>query len=76
MGPTDGHHPDPRLLHRIRDEYLDLPGLNLTPRQAQRLWSLDENTCREAMSELVREGFLHRTGGGLFTRADDADLLG
>jgi hypothetical protein len=53
-----------------------MPGLNLTSRQAQRLWSLDEETCREVMSELVQEGFLHRTGDGLFSRTEDVDLLG
>src|SRR5688572_20900769 len=34
-----------QMLHRIFSEYLEMPGLRLTRRQAQRLWGLDEETC-------------------------------
>ena len=49
-----------QLLCRIRSEYLEMPGLCLTLKQAQRLWGLEEQTCREAMQLLVDTKFLHR----------------
>ena len=45
-------------LRRIRSEYLEMPGLCLTLRQAQRLWSLDEETCGEAIQLLIEARFL------------------
>jgi len=47
-----------QMLRRIRCEYLEMPGLCLTLKQAQRLWGLDEPTCREAMQLLVDTKFL------------------
>ena len=47
-----------QVLRRIRSEYLEMPGLCLTLKQAQRLWGLDEETCREAMQLLVDTKFL------------------
>ena len=47
-----------QLLRRIRGEYLDMPGLCLTLKQAQRLWALDEETCGEAIQLLVDTRFL------------------
>lgn len=49
-----------QVLRRIRTEYLEMPGLCLTLKQAQRLWGLDEATCREAMQILVDTKFLSR----------------
>lgn len=49
-----------QLLCRIRSEYLEMPGLCLTLKQAQRLWGLEEQTCREAMQLLVDAKFLRR----------------
>ena len=41
------------LLQRIRAEYLEMPGLNLTAAQAQRLWGLDGATCDMVLAALV-----------------------
>jgi hypothetical protein len=30
-------------LRRVKGEYLEMPGLRLTPAQAQRLWGLDRD---------------------------------
>ncbi len=51
------------MLRRIRSEYLEMPGLCLTLKQAQRLWALDEETCREAIQLLVEAKFLCRAMG-------------
>lgn len=49
-----------RLLDRIRREFQDHPGIAVTLRQAQVLWSLDNRHCTEAFDDLTAEGFLRR----------------
>jgi predicted transcriptional regulator len=48
----------PRL---VQAEYQEMPGLNLTKPQVQRLWGFDEITCAEVLSVLEAEHFLKRT---------------
>ena len=52
-----------RILRRVRSEYVEMPGLQLTRQQAQRLWGLDEDTCSTALEFLVEAKFLSKTGG-------------
>ena len=54
------------LLSRIRGEFLEMPGLRLTPEQAQRLWGLDHATCERLLQNLVDARFLTRTREGRF----------
>ena len=54
----------------IRSEYLEMPGLHLTGRQAQRLWNLDPVTCEALLTALVETRFLRRTPAGAYARAD------
>lgn len=56
------------LLNRARQEYLEMPGLVLTSRQASRLWNLDAVVCQALLSALVREAFLAETEGGAYLR--------
>jgi hypothetical protein len=56
------------LLNRAMQEYIEMPGLVLTSRQASRLWNLDAALCQELLSTLVREKFLSQTTGGAFLR--------
>jgi len=44
-------------VQRIRAEYLDLPGLSLTARQAQRLLTLDSETCQRVLDTMIRDNF-------------------
>jgi hypothetical protein len=53
----------------IRAEYREMSGLNLTLRQAVRLWTAEPGACAQALDALVKEGFLYRTGG-TYKRAD------
>jgi hypothetical protein len=46
------------LLRRVESEFIELPGMKLTLEQAQRLWSLDEETCRTVLALLVDRQFL------------------
>ncbi len=52
------------LLEIVRGEYLEMPCLRLTRRQAQRLWALDSATCDRLLDTLERTRFLARTPGG------------
>jgi len=54
------------LAHRVRAEYLEMPGLCLTLEQAQRLWSVDRRTCEALLRLLADARFLRRTERGLF----------
>jgi hypothetical protein len=50
-----------RLVDRVRSEFLEMPGLELTVPQAGRLWSLGLDDCRHVIDELVDAGFLRWT---------------
>lgn len=56
------------LLCRIRNEYQEMPGLQLTSEQAERLWGIDQPTCRQLLESLVVAGFLCRTRSGSYVR--------
>jgi hypothetical protein len=58
------------VLRRIQGEYAEMPGLRLTPAQAQRLWGLDRKTCDELLNVLVNDNFLSQTRDGSFIRTD------
>ena len=55
-----------QLLLRIREEYLEMPGLQLTSAQARRLWGEDRATCDAAFANLIETKFLSCTDEGLF----------
>lgn len=57
-----------RLLLRIRSEFLEMPGLSLTVRQAARLWGMEGERCRALLADLAASGFLGQTASGAFVR--------
>ena len=59
-----------RLVERARGEYLEMPGLQLTISQAQRLWGLDGETCAALLTALIEQRFLLRTAAGTHVRRD------
>jgi hypothetical protein len=59
------------ITERVRGEFREMPGLSLTLAQAGRLWSLDDKTCNEVLSQLVETGFLCRRTDGAFCRSSD-----
>ena len=61
---------DDVVLLRARGAYLEMPGLRLTPAQAQRLWGLDALAARSVIQVLVEAKFLRQTPDGAFVRAD------
>jgi len=63
--PTDCTDLD-EALRRARADFLEMPGLRLTPDQARRLWMLDGRTCAMVLASLVASGFLSRSKSGAF----------
>jgi hypothetical protein len=65
IGSAPTNHPGiPELLRRIQAEFLEMPGMQLTQEQAQRLWSLDPTICSALLNALVDARFLCRTSNG------------
>lgn len=62
---------DDQLAARIRGEYLEMPGLHLTARQAGRLLGASEHMCQRVLNTLVDARFLRLTPGGGFVRGSD-----
>ncbi len=58
-------------LQRIRAEYQEVPGLNLTRRQVQRFWGLDAVTADTLLDALESAKFLRRTRTDGYVRADN-----
>jgi hypothetical protein len=67
---TQQPHDD--VLRRVQGEYKEMPGLRLTPAQAQRLWGLDRAACDALLGALVESKFLFQTRDGAFVRLDQA----
>ena len=63
-----------QLVRRIRSEYLEMPGLQLSCRQAQRLFHLSEPTCSALLDVLVRDKFLARRPDGRYARIAEETL--
>jgi hypothetical protein len=56
------------LAQQIRAEFIEMPGLTLTPPQAARLWSVNVVQSQSILSELVGTGFLVRDSRGAYRR--------
>jgi hypothetical protein len=55
---------------RVRAEFVEMPGLSLTVRQASRLFGLDQDVCRLVVDRLVRSDFLRWSSAGAVARGD------
>ena len=60
------------LVARVRGEYCEMPGLQLTVTQACRLWQIDTLTCEMLLEQLVQEDFLCKTEMGAYAAATAA----
>ena len=54
------------LMHRIYDEFDEMPGTSLTLPQASRLFGVPMEVCDRILAGLVNDGRLHRTKDGRF----------
>ena len=71
---TMNSNPDPydeSTLRRVCSEFMEMPGLRLTSRQAQRLWGLDSQVCEHLLAHLVEAGFLARREDDVYVRVTD-----
>ena len=57
------------LVRRVRGEFLEMPGLTLTFPQAERLWGLEHDVCRQVINALIGSEFLRCTPDGTIARA-------
>lgn len=49
------------LVGRARNEFLESPGLQLTLADAEKLWGLETQACRDVIDALVKTEFLRWT---------------
>jgi len=59
-----------KLVQRVQSEFLEMPGLQLIPAQAARLWQLDSALCQQIIDCLVGSAFLRWTSNGAIVRAE------
>ena len=59
------------LVDRVRGEFNEMPGLQLTMAQAARLWGIDVAACRHVIDVLVEASFLRWTSAGKIARAEE-----
>ena len=56
---------------RLRAEYMEMPGLRLTPAQVQRLCGVEPTMCQAVLESLVDARFLRVTATGHYARLAD-----
>ena len=56
---------------RIRAEYLEMPGMNLTTDQVARLCGMERSTCQTVLDALVEAQFLALKPDGTYVRRTD-----
>jgi hypothetical protein len=52
------------LVDRVRAEFREMPGMQLTPAQASRLLGIEPEACRSVIEALVTAAVLRRTSVG------------
>jgi hypothetical protein len=63
--------PFEQLVTRIKSEYIEMPGLWLTPEQGSRLWAIERNQCEQLLRALVEQRFLTVSSDGRYGRSGD-----
>ena len=58
------------LVDRVRGEFNEMPGLQLTIPQAARLLGIEPEACRSVIVQLVASEFLRKRPGGTIVRVD------
>jgi len=54
----------------VQSEYAEMPGLQLSKRQAERLWNIDPFSADVILRALEQANFLRRTPNDMYVRAD------
>jgi hypothetical protein len=58
-----------QAIQRARADYREMPGLQLTARQAGRLWALPDSLCERVLRSFLEEQFLNRSTNDSFVIA-------
>ena len=73
LEPLANGNPGAHLVERVRGEYREMPGLQLTLAQACRLWNTDLTVSQQVLDALVETAFL-RLSGTRYVRADSGRM--
>jgi hypothetical protein len=60
--------PYQQAFERIRAEFLEMPGMRLTPEQVERLSGVESAICKCVLDDLVSAGFLCTSANGSYGR--------
>jgi hypothetical protein len=63
-----------RMIERLRAEFLEMPGLRLTPAQVGRLCGVDPSICQAGLDALVEAKFLRISTDGTYVRATEGAM--
>ena len=66
--PTEANDERLGLVQRIRAEFYEAPGLDITLDEGVRFWALDAETCECVLTRLHEMGFLLKTHDGHYRR--------
>jgi len=58
-------------IERLRAEFLEMPGLRLTPSQVQKLCGVDQSMCQDVLDALVSLRFLRANPDGTYARVTE-----
>jgi len=72
--PPESTRASEDTLRRVKNEFLEMPGLRLTCAQARRLWCLEPEACDGLLRTLVETNFLFRTRDGAFMRVETSTV--
>jgi hypothetical protein len=56
-------------IRRVRSEFVEVPGMQLTAAQAARLWHFEPEFCNAVLTAVVNTTFLVKTRHQTFARA-------
>lgn len=59
------------VLHGLRAEFVQMPGLRLSAEQVQRVCKLERTVCNVMLQSLVDEKFLYMRSDGAYAQAAD-----
>jgi hypothetical protein len=62
------------VIDRIRAEFLEMPGLRLTPEQVARLCGIERTLCQSVLDALVASNFLYVKPGRFYARLTDGTI--
>jgi hypothetical protein len=58
---------------RLRAEFVEMPGMRLTPQQVQRLCGVERGLCQTVLDSLVNTRFLCTSTNGQYARVTDGE---